>query len=176
MSYVERLTIICADCNLEKPVDDFYKNSGVRRGYRNICKICFGVRYPMKYTEKSRLNWQNYKKSPRGIVSCLLNNASDRAKKRNIEYSLDAEWLREKIDKGVCELSGIEFQIKPTDTFRANPFSPSIDKINPKGGYTKENCRVICFCVNMAMSDWGEETLFYMCEMIIKNQALTWKD
>jgi hypothetical protein len=167
------MKIKCSKCQNEKDCSEFYKDSRKKAGYRTVCKKCFGELYPFKVTSQTRQNWRNYKKTEKGTITCLLGNASKRARSKGIEFSLDREWLESKLNHGVCEISGIQFDLTDTSkNFRARPYSPSIDKINAKGGYTKENCRVICFCVNMALSDWGLDNLYFMCEKVLKNRKL----
>lgn len=88
----------------------------------------------------------------------LFRSAQNRAKERNWEFSLTRAWLREKIDKGHCEATGLPFN---TGEFKgvgkADPFSCSIDRKNSSKGYTQENCRVVLWGFNMALSQWGEE-------------------
>lgn len=37
--------------------------------------------------------------------------------------------------------------------------SPSIDRIDPSGGYTYDNIRIVCHAINCALGTWGEEIL-----------------
>ena len=37
--------LTCNKCNESKPKSDFYKESGIARGYRHTCKICDAPRY-----------------------------------------------------------------------------------------------------------------------------------
>lgn len=76
----------------------------------------------------------------------LLRSASQRARKRKIQYNLDYEWGRNSWT-GKCAITGLNF-IVTNRTIGGNPFSPTIDKIDPKLGYIKENCRFILFAVN----------------------------
>lgn len=64
-----------------------------------------------------------------------------------------------KLEKGVCELSGIVIERVAPGDYRTHPFAPSLDRIQPSKGYTKENVRLVCFAVNRARSDWGDEVL-----------------
>lgn len=56
-------------------------------------------------------------------------------------------------------MTGITFVLAPVDQKPgpSNPYAPSIDRINPGKGYTKENCRVIVMALNAAMGCWGEK-------------------
>ncbi|MCK5117861.1 MAG: hypothetical protein KAR44_14800 [Candidatus Aegiribacteria sp.] len=160
-------------CNKNKRNSSFYADSRKKDGLRSACKKCYGKRYPWRKNKNSKAVWRKYALSEKGIMTGLLSNAKDRARKKNIEYSIDREWLRSKLRLGICELSGIKFKKGSIGPFRANPFGPSIDKINPRGGYTKNNCRVICFCINMARSDWGDDVLIKMAKAILKAKGIT---
>jgi hypothetical protein len=60
---------------------------------------------------------------------------------------------------GRCELTGVPFSDhRPLGCKRA-PFAPSVDRIDPRRGYLMENCRLVCFAVNVALNQWGEETM-----------------
>lgn len=85
------------------------------------------------------------------------------SKKRNrvIEANLEFEDLLDLMlsTNGRCQVSGIPFSdYKPPDS-RSSPYIPSIDRIDPKIGYVKGNCRIVCFCVNLAMNEWGDEVI-----------------
>lgn len=56
---------------------------------------------------------------------------------------------------GFCELCGLPFDYDSSKSF----FSPSIDRIKPNEGYVLANIRVIAFGLNVAINEWGEETL-----------------
>ena len=87
----------------------------------------------------------------------LVASARTRACKRRIEFNLDQhiDSIQQRIDIGLCELSGIPFDLSPGRTFA----SPSLDRINPDKGYVYTNIRVICHAMNVALGDWGEDAL-----------------
>ena len=45
----------------------------------------------------------------------------------------------------------------------------SVDQIEPKKGYTKENIQLICMAVNQLKSDFDMNTILYICKQIIQN-------
>jgi len=69
--------------------------------------------------------------------------------------------IQERIDAGVCEISGVPFNLREGRTFD----SPSIDRIDPSRGYTYANIRLICHAMNSALGDWGEEKLLAILRM-----------
>lgn len=60
--------------------------------------------------------------------------------------------------KGRCEVTGLLFTKNKAETrVRQRPFIHSVDRIDSSKGYSQENIRIVCFSVNMAMSNWGEQ-------------------
>jgi len=43
-----------------------------------------------------------------------------------------------------------------------HPFIPSVDRIEPREPYTFQNCRLVCWTINMARNEWGEEVFWEM--------------
>jgi len=84
-----------------------------------------------------------------------LKNIEKRAKEKNLEFNLTEEWLKEKLERGRCEATGIKF-----DTTKApfmNPFYPTIDRVDSSKGYTIDNCQLVCHMYNIAKSEFPEE-------------------
>lgn len=100
----------------------------------------------------------------------LLYSARARAKSKGIEFSLTPEWLESRLSSGVCELAGIPISFDEKSEGRCRAFSPSIDRIDSSLGYTPDNCRVVCWAINMAMSEWGEETFAVVAKKYLENQ------
>lgn len=103
-----------------------------------------------------RQQWRNYHYSEKGVLTKLLNYARDRARTEAVAFDLDREWLKPKLDAGVCELTGLPYRNVSSGGYRAHPYAPSLDRKIAGGPYTKDNVRLVLFAVNRAMSDWGE--------------------
>ena len=88
-----------------------------------------------------------------------------RCKKRNIPFDLDVDWLRTSLDWN-CALTKIPFQYY---SGVGNPYSPSIDRIDPDGGYLKKNCRVILLGLNNMKLRGTDEDLYKICKAFVKN-------
>ena len=68
---------------------------------------------------------------------------------------------------GRCAISGIEFTWDREPWWQSAPFSPSVDRIECTRGYTKDNIRIVCTCVNAARRDWGDAVLLKMSQAIV---------
>jgi hypothetical protein len=87
-----------------------------------------------------------------------LRSAKARAFSRGLPFDLDWDWAEQQLEKQRfrCPMTGLAFFMKRSDEGTKNPFAPSIDRIDPRLGYTKANCRIIIFAMNAMLSDWGE--------------------
>jgi len=96
-----------------------------------------------------------------GWVWVMYENAQKRSCKKGINFNLNYnEFLKIVSDtQGMCALTGIPFSFDKPNGSRAAPYQPSIDRIASSGPYSYKNCRVVCYCVNLAISQWGESIL-----------------
>lgn len=81
-----------------------------------------------------------------------IENARVRAKKKGLPFTLGVADVRKIVERcgGRCEISGAAFTSR-------GAFQPSLDRINPRDGYTPENVRLVCLITNTAMLHYGEE-------------------
>lgn len=95
------------------------------------------------------------------MPSLIWSRIKKAAKNHQVDFDLTKEWIKERLDGGVCEMSGIAFDMEGKRTIN----SPSVDRIIPGGPYTKDNCRIILWAINRALSNVGED---YMLEIFRK--------
>lgn len=101
----------------------------------------------------------------RGIL--LIKEARKRAKKSNIDFDLNIEWFLHQIknQNNKCALTRKKFTLTMD-----NPWQPSIDRIDSLKGYTQDNCRVVAYCVNLALNKWGDKVFKEMCNAVARNK------
>lgn len=116
----------------------------------------------LKYMEKNAVKeTRKYNTFIDARLKQIMRVAKNRADKYGISYDLDFEdILNRAVRIGKCEATGITFDLRNVDS----PFAPSLDQIVPRGGYTKENTRVVCMMFNLMKSDYTEEQVEFFME------------
>lgn len=165
----------CKICS-RKLTDDYQKN------HPDYFKLKGKEHYkkednPKKY-QKYRLKYLDYVdnclRSVRGRLSSTLDAARTRAVKKTYEYNLTLDWLVNMYEKqdGKCILTGMPFVLDRNEDGNRyqRPYAPSIDRIDPSKGYTKDNVRLVCVIVNLALNRFGEDVFSNMCHSYVKNK------
>ena len=91
-----------------------------------------------------------YREANRAIG--LVNRAKRRAKSKGVPCDLTTADIRPAIEAGICELTGIPFY---TGQGPRRWNTPSIDRIIPSEGYVRGNVRVVLWCANAMLGEWG---------------------
>lgn len=177
----------CKTCKRLLDGESFYQDKGGRLK-RSKCKDCFKEyrrnhqrsdpqvekrrsRYLEKrkdtsFVDQSKNRSEKFYYSLEGRAKTLLSSARRRSSLG--EFDLDEEWFIEKLKNGVCEITGIPFDFsKPTGTSK-NPYSPSIDRIDPSKGYCKRNCRVVLWQVNLALGEMLDKDVLHILEKLVE--------
>lgn len=82
---------------------------------------------------------------------------------------IDKNWLLPKLERGVCEATGISFEFARSGRGRVHPLAPSIDRRSNRLGYTKRNCRVVAWAFNKAKGEWGEGVFSALARAYLNN-------
>lgn len=96
------------------------------------------------YALKSKVRWK-INNPLRAKASALLNSANSRALRKGLECSISLDWVAAQLEKG-CALSGLPFDFAAKGVM--NPYSPSLDRIDPTKGYTEDNTQAILQGIN----------------------------
>lgn len=133
---------------------------------------------PFVWASQLREATSGYRYSPvadvavRRILKDRVRNAIGKAVRLAWENDITVEWAVELYDNqnGKCALTGLPLDTGPVRAESGRdrrPFRPSLDRIDSSRGYTKDNVRLVCSCVNYALGPWGEAVLRTMAAALI---------
>lgn len=106
----------------------------------------------------------------RCLIACLA-RAKSNAKKKGFVFNLDIEFIELLWKDGCCAVTGIRFNLQEyPQAFVKHPFAPSIDRVFSKGGYTKDNVRLVCVAVNFGLGQYGDEVFLKVAEAAVAHQ------
>ena len=147
----------CSKCKETKLITLFSKDKTHRDGLRSACAKCDNLA-----AAKSR-------ETSRGRAGKLVTDAKTSSKKRKLEINISVDWVEQKLKNGVCELTGLPFDFTPAQHTQLNKYAPSLDRINSKKGYTKDNVRVVLWAVNAALGQYDDEEMLPILEAMVEN-------
>lgn len=147
---VSRTKISCSQCRKLFVRNKSNYNSNIKNKVKNFCcsKQCRDL--ALKKTGKE------------ASLNRMLNFVRGRAKALKLDFNLDLAYLIKIWDRqnGQCAYTGIDMSLKEVDnkkiSNKTSPFQPSIDKIDPKNGYTKGNIEFVCLAVNYAKNKFSK--------------------
>ncbi len=180
----------CSKCGQEKALDQFHRHSQSKDGRRPDCKICFEAqhkRYRSNPEVKNRIHsymkqyrdnrtaeqaqrWyessrRSTAKTPRMALWVSRNNAYNRRPHEDF-VRLDQLMEMWRAQEGSCAISGV------TMTWQKGTIQPtsiSLDRIDNDRGYTVDNVRLVCFCVNAFRNRMTDDEMFAMAVSIVTN-------
>lgn len=155
----------CHKCGKFLPITEFGKSDHYPyRDYHDArCRVCRTKRaneIKEEFSDEEAL---------RKLLQSRFLGARDRSKRQNLDFDITKEFLNELWVKqeGKCALSGIPMTYKHCNG--RIPTNISIDQINSKKGYTKDNIQLVCMAVNQMKSDLDINELYNFCTAILEN-------
>jgi len=106
------------------------------------------------------------KSTPLGYIKRLYSSVKSRCKRFGIEFDLDVKYLLQifEAQNGKCAIFGDELTfISGAGMVMTNP---SVDRINPLGGYTKDNVQLVCLQANIMKCNMDMTTFIARCHEI----------
>lgn len=143
-------------------------------GLCNTCgrgkdEVNFGSGKAGECNSCAKLRW-NADNAVKVRAQRLHGNAQKRAKANGwVAPDFGSTWLEEKILAGVCEATGIPFDLtsQTSDTVHAkNPWVPSIDRIDSSKPYTKDNVQVVVYMYNVCKSEFAHKDVVKFCRAV----------
>lgn len=155
------------DCQNKKKTQHYHDNL---EHYRQLKREESKRNYKHRASRKRE---QSVKKYYEDFISTILRYAKARAKEYSLPFNLDKDFIKqlyESQDKR-CAITAIDFQFeRANEKKKRRPFAPSLDRVDYSRGYTKDNVRLVCSIVNIALSDFGDEAFDKMCEAYVRNK------
>lgn len=86
-------------------------------------------------------------------------NARARAKRKGLPFELDRNDIARRWALGRCEVTGIPLcDARPPGCAKA-PFKGTLERVDPRKGYTAENTKLVCSIFNYAKNEWSTAVL-----------------
>jgi hypothetical protein len=147
----------CFKCKKSKETNLFFKHKQTGDGFHSWCKSC------CKEGNKKSRDKLNSTIQGRAVV--FLRNAKKSAEKRQQAFCLTVEDIVEFWNEqgGVCPYTGRQMELKS-----GHLNTVSIERIDSKIGYTKENTVLVCQAVNRMKSDFCFEDFYNLCVDVSK--------
>ena len=100
-------------------------------------------------------------------ATVLRSTAVNRARKLGLPCTLTKEWIEERLKGGVCEITGVKFDFKSLGK-GMRKYAPSLDRQNPKQGYTEENTRVVVWIYNLWKSTYSDNEVVEFAKIVVE--------
>ena len=154
---------------MSKPASEFSRCALRSDGLQGECKVCCAARRrAFQGTDGGKKYFREAQRKHTATTKGRAYKLWRSATKRSNNVTITPEWVAEQLVAGVCSVSGLKLYLDGGG-FHAgdrHPRSPSLDRIDPKKGYTPDNVRIVCWQVNLARNNYGDEALFEMCRAI----------
>lgn len=148
---------------------DYFKEKSKSR-YQAIGRHQNKERYS-KYRGSYLERRKNGLATVRGRLYVAFKAAKDRSAKTGRDFDLTLEWLVDRFFEigERCEVTGIKLTnaLEGSGGRFMSPFNPSLDRIDSGRGYTKDNVRIVCVVVNLAINRFGDDVFSTMCHAYV---------
>lgn len=141
-----------------------------------LCSVCFDRKHYLRKSEAEdfRDNECNRSKNyrHRDRAKYIINQLKSKSRRTGINVEISHAWIDERLQHGFCELTGLPFEWKDyTRNQRGGRlfYTPSIERIDNKRGYTPNNCRIVISGYNVGKSDYTDREMMAMSVALIAN-------
>ena len=125
------------------------------------------------FDDKNLSKGQKRRSTVHGRAESLFLSTKNIVKKRGVrrgfEFTVTKDWILKKLEGGVCEITGLHFQFLEV---ARSLFFPSIDRIDPREGYTQENCQVVLYGYNACKNINTHEDVMRLAEALSAKSQL----
>jgi len=147
------------------------------------CKNCCNKKISKKSTINGKWNIHcpvcKEETSPDGVCITLFKKIKLNALKRNINFLLTSKYLNNLYltQNKKCALTGVDIFLTPK-SIRINYDinTASLDRIDLSLGYVEGNVRWVHKIINQFISDFSDDEVFYLCNLILQNNNIVNND
>lgn len=154
----------CTKCKQTLPITMFYwrcKTQGIRQ---YSCKTCCTAQIKQSMHKRIERDPITYR------CDMMLLGAKHRAKKNNLEFALTHEHVYKLAQQSNCPISNRPFDwklaIKSDRRGSHTPDSPTLDRIDPRRGYTNDNVWIISYRMNAIKNDGTPQELAMISQAV----------
>jgi hypothetical protein len=151
----------CSKCKIEKALKEFYERNKV--GYvHSWCRKCT--------SELSSLRYKKYRKNIDFRIRSTTTKIKCNSRKKNIKFNITPEymiqlWIEQ---NGKCYLTGNKMKFYSKEGFGMPKDQATVDKINPKLGYTLGNVQWATWQINSMKRDLLYKDFIKTCKKVYK--------
>lgn len=156
---------LCQDCKIKRDVSCFSSDKSRSTGLQTYCKDC--QRKQSNELKKKRNNYEDF-------VHFLFKDLKNNAKRRGIGVCITKEDILELYEgqERLCALTGdlMTYNFKAGEGRGSERTSKniSVDRIDPKKEYTRDNIQLVCNRVNTIKWDLTQEEFIYFCTKVVE--------
>lgn len=112
--------------------------------------------------------YKQYYSKPSYRATVMLTQARRAAAKKGLPCTLTKEWIQDRLENGVCEVSGVPFDFGETSLKHRNKYGPSLDRQSSNLGYTVENTRMVVWIFNLWKSTYTDDEVYEFARKLLK--------
>jgi len=180
----------CRACGLTKPLIDFSFVDSQRVARRKTCNACVRSRkqtaeYKRSESQRSKLarrqkpefrakeiaSGKRYRATHIGRARTLWHAAKHRARMNGLDFDLTVEFIHVVLMIGVCQRTGIPFDLGEAQGTKFNLYAPSVDRKDPFGGYTFTNVQIVCNAYNLAKNQMTDDQFVAFCQIVVNRHG-----
>jgi hypothetical protein len=102
----------------------------------------------------------------------MFNAVKSKAKREKRDFKLTLDWIREKLNSGKCDLSGLPFEYKKYKKGERGVrcfYAPSIDRVDNTRDYTPSNCRMVVWGYNLCKNNHADNDVMALALSLVMN-------
>lgn len=158
----------CKRCGEVKPLEAFGKRKASKDGLEPWCRACKAADAKARRDEnpgKDRAQFLRWMTA--NLPKKVFNQYSQNAKRRGLAFTLTLEQVEAMLAPMTCSVTGLSLRLEHNGPSFANPWAPSIDRIDNARGYEPDNVRVVCWAYNCMRGDFPDAVLMTLAKALV---------